>query len=310
MHWHSDTQQATAILRATNSSKCQRKKYGCLLSAGHRGNLQCYDLCRSICHSTNKKPIMQSSTSKLKFYDNSTLQVLSQQTLDCQYNGASHSLNFKIIRGTQKPLLSGTTCEKLGLITVNAVNIVAENEDHVTSQFSNVFQGFGCLAGNYHVDVDPLVKPVQYLLRRVPLVLKDRLKAKIDDLEQRKIIEKVQCPTPWISSMVTVVKPNKLQICIDPKDLNKAIKCPNYQMPILDEILPKLANAKVFSVLDAKDGFHQVKLDESSSYLTTFWTPFGHYRYLRMPFGISSTPEEYLRRMYNCAGLKLLQMTY
>ena len=104
-------------------------------------------------------------------------------------------------------------------------------------------------------------------------MLKDRLKAKIDDLEQRKIIEKVECPTPWINSMVTMVKPNKLRICINPKDLNKAIKRPNYQMLILDEILPNLANAKVFSVLDAKDGFHQVKLDESSSnLLDAVWT--------------------------------------
>ena len=70
-------------------------------------------------------------------------------------------------------------------------------------------------------------------------------------------------------------------------------------MPTLDEILPNLANAKIFSVLDAKDGFHQVQLDESSSYLTTFWTPFGRYRYLRMPFGIKSAPEEYQRRMHD-----------
>ena len=99
--------------------------------------------------------------------------------------------------------------------------------------------------------------------------------------------------------MVTVVKPDKLRICIDPKDLNRAMKRPNYQIPILDEILPTLVNAKIFSVLDAKDGFHQVKLDESSSYLTTFWTPFGRYRYLRMPFGISSAPEVYQRRMHD-----------
>ena len=51
-------------------------------------------------------------------------------------------------------------------------------------------------------------------------------------------------------------------------------------------------------MLDAKDSFHQVKLDDASSYLTTFWTPFGRYRYLRMPFGISSAPEEFQRRMH------------
>ena len=99
-----------------------------------------------------KKPIMQSSTSKLKFYDNSMSQVLGQQTLDCQYKGVSHSLNFKIIRGTQKPLLPGTTCEKLGLITVNAVSSVQQ-----------CFPRSRCLAGDYHIDVDPLVKPVQHL---------------------------------------------------------------------------------------------------------------------------------------------------
>ena len=64
----------------------------------------------------------------------------------------------------------------------------------------------------------------------------------------------------------------------------------------MDEILPKLAKAKVFTVLDAKDGFFQIKLDEESSYLTTFWTPFARYRYERCPFGILSAPEEYQRR--------------
>ena len=81
--------------------------------------------------------------------------------------------------------------------------------------------------------------------------------------------------------MVAVNKPGKLRLCIDPKDLNKAIERPKYQLPMLDEILPRIKGAKVFSVLDAKYGFHQVKLAEKSSYLTTFWTPSGRYRYLR-----------------------------
>jgi hypothetical protein len=69
-------------------------------------------------------------------------------------------------------------------------------------------------------------------------------------------------------------------------------------MPTIEEILPKLAKAKVFSTLDAKDGFWQVKLSQESSYMTTFWTPIGRYRWLRMPFGISNAPEEYQRRQH------------
>ena len=66
-------------------------------------------------------------------------------------------------------------------------------------------------------------------------------------------------------------------------------------MPTIEEILPELSKAKVFSVADARNGFCQVRLDARSSYLTTFWTPFGRYRWLRMSFGIATAPEEYQR---------------
>ena len=62
--------------------------------------------------------------------------------------------------------------------------------------------------------------------------------------------------------MVIVAKSGKIRICLDPRDLNKALKRPKYQMPTLEEILPRLAKAKVFSTLDAKDGFYQIGLDE------------------------------------------------
>ena len=89
-------------------------------------------------------------------------------------------------------------------------------------------------------------------------------------------------------------KGDKLRLCIDPKDLNKALKPSHYPMPTIDEILLELSKAKVFSVTDARHGFWQVKRDEPSSYLT--WTPFGRYRWLRMPFGIVTAPEEYQHR--------------
>ena len=129
--------------------------------------------------------------------------------------------------------------------------------------------------------------------RRIPVTLQKEVKEKIAELEKKGIIQKVTDPTDWISSMVIVSKPGKIRICLDPRDLNKAIQRPKYQMPTLEEILPKLSKAKVFTTLDAKYGFYQIGLDEESSKKTTFWTPFGRYRYLRMPFGISVAPEEF-----------------
>jgi len=69
-------------------------------------------------------------------------------------------------------------------------------------------------------------------------------------------------------------------------------------MPTIKEILPELSKAKVFSIADARKGFWQVKLDAPSSYLMTFWMPFGRYRWLRMFFGIARAPEEYQRRQH------------
>lgn len=70
-------------------------------------------------------------------------------------------------------------------------------------------------------------------------------------------------PTDWVSSVVVVRKPTgKIRVCIDPTNLNKAIKRHHYPSPTIEDVLPKLNKAKIFSLLDAKDGFWQVELDE------------------------------------------------
>ncbi|CAC5360352.1 unnamed protein product [Mytilus coruscus] len=105
-------------------------------------------------------------------------------------------------------------------------------------------------------------------------------------------------PTAWVNSMVTVVKSNgDVRICIDPKDLNKAISREHYPMKTVEEVVANIPNAKVFSKIDATSGFWHLKLDEDSSKLTCFNTPFGRYRFLRAPFGIKSIPEIFQRVM-------------
>ena len=91
--------------------------------------------------------------------------------------------------------------------------------------------------------------------------------------------------------MVAVVKPNKIRICIEPRDLNEAIRREHFLITTIEEVVASMPQAKVFSVLDATSGYWQVKLDEESSKLCTFNTPFGRYRFTRLPFGIKSAPE-------------------
>ena len=93
------------------------------------------------------------------------------------------------------------------------------------------------------------------------------------------IITPVTDPTPWISSMVVISKKNgALRICLDPKELNKAIQREHYPLPTIEDVATHLYGVKVFTVLDVCSGFWHVVLDESSSFLTMFHTPFGHYR--------------------------------
>ena len=83
-------------------------------------------------------------------------------------------------------------------------------------------------------------------------------------------------PTKWVSSLVIAKKSNgKMWLSIDPQPLNKALKRSHYPLHVLDDILPNLSNAKVFSVCGDQNGFWHLKLDEDSSRLATFNTPFG-----------------------------------
>ena len=162
-----------------------------------------------------------------------------------------------------------------------------------------MFDGsLGKIPETHKIIVDDTVQPVVHPPRRVPVALRPRIKSKLDELVEHQVIVPVTEPTKWVSSMLAVIKPNKIRICIDPRDLNRAIRREHYQLPTIEEVTTRLAGAKKFTVCDAKDGFHQIQLDEESSFLTTFNTPFGRYRWTRLPFGISSAPEVWQRRMH------------
>ena len=251
---------------------------------------------------------LQKSNATLTMYNGTVMHPVGKCKLTCVRDSSKHVLEFQVVDGDVKPLLSAETCQKFLQVLVSDKHdkdAIAHDKMSVNTtsdifhEYADVFEGIGCLDESYHIEIDPTVKPVIHPPRRVPVTLKDPLKKELDRMVEEGILAPVNDPTDWVSSMVTVVKPNKLRICIDPKDLNRAIKRSHYPMPTIEEVATKLSNAKVFSVLDAKSGFWQIRLDEESSLLTTFNTPFGRFRWLRMPFGICSAPEEFQRRMNN-----------
>ena len=105
-------------------------------------------------------------------------------------------------------------------------------------------------------------------------------------------------PTEWCAGMVVVPKPSgSVRICVDLTELNKAVKREVHPLNSVDQDLAQLTGSKYFTKLDARSGFWQIPLSEESRKYTTFLTPFGRYCFNRLPFGISSAPEIFQRRM-------------
>ena len=159
-------------------------------------------------------------------------------------------------------------------------------KEYMLKEYSDVFKGIGTLPGGpYHIRLKENYRPVQHPLRSVPVAMQAAYRAELDRLTKEGIFTEVQEHTEWINFIVLVMKPNgSLRLCLDPKDLNKAIKRNQWYSRTIDDILPKLANSKYNMLKDSVSGYWHVVLDLASSLLTTFNTPWGKLRWLRLPF--------------------------
>ena len=115
-----------------------------------------------------------------------------------------------------------------------------------------------------HIELDPNVRPVHAQVRRVPVAKLGRVNEELERLSSEDIIKPVTQPTDWLSNILVKETPNgKLRICIDPSQtINKAIRRPKYTIPTIEEKLPLLTNAKVFTIVDVSEAFHTIELDE------------------------------------------------
>ena len=175
------------------------------------------------------------------------------------------------------------------IAAAKVANTKSQTAQEIIEEYRDVFEGdLGTLEGLQHLDVDPSVPPTIAPSQRVPFAIKPKLKTELDRLTDIGVLVPVDEPTDWVSNLVIAAKESgDLRLCLDPQQLNKALKRERYPLPVIDDVLPSLARAKVFTKIDA--------IDDESSRLMTFDTPYS--RWKRLPFGVSVASEIFQKRL-------------
>ena len=165
--------------------------------------------------------------------------------------------------------------------------------DHIQQEFPFLFQVMG------KVDLGPQqYGDVPGGKESIGTHTLPHLMEELDWMEKLGVITKVTHPTSWCAGMVVVPKKSgSVRICVDLKPLNEGVLRETCPIPPVDDTLPQLAAATVFSKVDANSGFRQIPLAKDLQVLTTFITPHGRYCFRKLPFGISSAPKLYQHRM-------------
>ena len=177
---------------------------------------------------------------------------------------------------------------------------------YLIGQFKDVFDKsripFPAMKGkDLHIHlVDTNVEPYAV---HTPVPVAFHLEQAVDELLEnwmaRQIIIPVGVgePVNWCTRAVVVLKKDgSLRLTVDFQELNKNIKRETHHSPRPFDAVCAIPSHSYKTVLDAKDGYSQVKLDEESSLLTTFITFRGRFRFLRAPQGLKSSGDAYTRR--------------
>ena len=149
---------------------------------------------------------------------------------------------------------------------------------------------------DFKIELAPGIEPISKApYRMAPLELKE-LKVQMEELVSKGFVR--PSTSPWGAPVLFVKKKDgSLRLCIDYRELNKVIIRNQYPLPRIDDLFDQLQGARVFSKIDLRSGYHQLKIRSEDVPKTVFKTRYGHYEFLVMPFGLTNAPTVFMDLM-------------
>jgi len=247
------------------------------------------------------------SPAVLTAYNGTRINQHGSLILPCRYkNSKWHDAHFYVVDSDGPAIIGLPDLQRFQLVTLHCAIkqemkipvTVVNTTQQLVQAYPNSFDKIGDFKTPYHITLDPDIQPRIHAPRIVPIHVKQDIERQLHDMLKTNIIRRVDEPTDWVSSITWSLKNNNTwRICLDARDVNKAVKRPHHKTPTLEEIQHKLTGAKVFSKLDAKNGYWSVHLDQESQLLTTFNSPLGRLCFRRMPFGLKMSQDVFQHRM-------------